>query len=168
MKKLTKEQLQEILEKHKKWLQDEDGGERADLKGADLKGADLESADLKGVDLRCASLKGANLNYADLTNAKVDEEILFANGLDTAEGISYVGVVIDVKAKNGNYDSRSIIVSCLTDKKLMRVGRSAGSIKWIKEEINWQFDRGYITELRFKRIINAINFIEFNIDMDEE
>ena len=35
----TKEELQEILSKHKKWLFNEDGGERANLYGANLYGA---------------------------------------------------------------------------------------------------------------------------------
>lgn len=33
--------LKTILEKHKMWLNDEDGGEMADLRGADLRWADL-------------------------------------------------------------------------------------------------------------------------------
>ena len=48
---MTIKELQEILDKHKKWLNDEDGGERADLRGADLRGADLRRADLRRADL---------------------------------------------------------------------------------------------------------------------
>lgn len=33
---MTQEELNVILDKHKKWLNSEDGGERADLRGADL------------------------------------------------------------------------------------------------------------------------------------
>ena len=40
-----------ILEKHAKWARGEDGGERADLCGADLRGADLCDADLRDADL---------------------------------------------------------------------------------------------------------------------
>ena len=40
--------IREILDKHLKWLNNEDGGERADLRGADLCGADLRGADLCG------------------------------------------------------------------------------------------------------------------------
>ena len=43
-----------ILEKHAKWLRGEDGGERADLRGADLSGADLRGANLHSADLRGA------------------------------------------------------------------------------------------------------------------
>ena len=41
--------LKTILEKHKMWLNDEDGGEMANLSGADLHGADLHGADLRWV-----------------------------------------------------------------------------------------------------------------------
>ena len=60
----TKEELQEILSKHKKWLLNEDGGERADLSGANLYRADLSEADLSGADLSWANLSGANLSRA--------------------------------------------------------------------------------------------------------
>lgn len=43
---MTKEQLNEVLEKHKKWINAEPGGERANLQGADLRGANLQRADL--------------------------------------------------------------------------------------------------------------------------
>ena len=68
--------LKTILEKHKMWLNDEDGGEmadlrradlcRADLSGADLSGADLRGADLRGTDLSGTDLRGADLSWADL------------------------------------------------------------------------------------------------------
>lgn len=38
---MTKEELALILDKHKKWLNDDPDGERADLRGAALRGADL-------------------------------------------------------------------------------------------------------------------------------
>lgn len=71
---MTKEQLNEVLEKHKKWLNDEPGGERANLWranlwGADLRGADLWRADLYEVDLRGANLQEANLQEANLQGA---------------------------------------------------------------------------------------------------
>ena len=61
--------LIQILELHKKWLNNEDGGKRADLSGADLSGADLCSVDLSGANLRGADLRGADLGGADLSGA---------------------------------------------------------------------------------------------------
>lgn len=43
---MTQKELNVILDKHRKWLNDEEGGERADLYKADLSEADLCGADL--------------------------------------------------------------------------------------------------------------------------
>ncbi len=74
--------LKRVLENHRKWLNGEEGGERADLREADLReanlreanlwGADLQGADLQGADLRGADLQGADLQRADLQGADVD------------------------------------------------------------------------------------------------
>ena len=40
-----------ILEKHAKWIRDEDGGECANLRNANLCGADLRNANLYGANL---------------------------------------------------------------------------------------------------------------------
>ena len=74
---MTQKEIKEVLEKHKRWLEESEGwseDDRADLKGADLKGAnlrvaDLRVADLRGADLRGADLKGADLKGADLRGA---------------------------------------------------------------------------------------------------
>ena len=57
-------ELQNILTLHKKWLNGELSGERADLQGADLQGADLRWANLRGADLRGANLQGADIDFA--------------------------------------------------------------------------------------------------------
>ena len=74
---MTKDELAVVLDKHKKWLNNEEGGERADLRGANLRGADLCSANLRGADLseadlREADLRGADLRSADLCDANLD------------------------------------------------------------------------------------------------
>ena len=53
---MTRTELLEILERHRKLLVGEDGGQRADLSEADLRYANLRYA-----DLRYADLCGANL-----------------------------------------------------------------------------------------------------------
>ena len=60
--------LKEILKAHEMWLAGE-GGERADLSGADLIGANLRGATLSGADLRGANLRWATLSEADLGGA---------------------------------------------------------------------------------------------------
>lgn len=58
---MTQSELNEILEKHRKWVNGEDDGERADLRGADLRRADLSGANLSEANLRRANLIEANL-----------------------------------------------------------------------------------------------------------
>lgn len=60
-----------ILEKHAKWARGEDGGERADLCGANLRCANLSDADLRSADLCGADLRGANLSGGNLRNANL-------------------------------------------------------------------------------------------------
>jgi hypothetical protein len=69
--------ISKILELHKKWINDEIGGVRADLRKANLSGADLRLADLEGAnltwaDLRWANLRGANLEGANLIGADLE------------------------------------------------------------------------------------------------
>ena len=67
------EKLSKILELHKKWINNEPGGEQANLGEADLRGADLGEADLWRADLWRADLGEANLGEADLWRADLGE-----------------------------------------------------------------------------------------------
>ena len=74
MRTLSKEELQEILEKHKKWLLGETGGKKADLSETDFSETDLRGADLRWAvfikaNFRGANFRGANLRWADLRGA---------------------------------------------------------------------------------------------------
>lgn len=70
MRAITAEKLKDILAKHKKWLNGEEGGEQADLRGTDLR-----YVDLKGANLRFVRLQGVALQFADLR----DTDLRFAN-----------------------------------------------------------------------------------------
>ena len=95
MKKITQEELQQFLRKHKLWLIGDPNGKRADLRGANLRGADLYGAnlygadlygaDLRGADLREANLYGANLRGADLRGADLREANLYGADLRGAD-----------------------------------------------------------------------------------
>ena len=96
--------LREILESHRSWLRGE-GGERANLRkanligaslrglyliGVDLSGAILVNADLKGTSLigttlKKANLKGATLSGADLIGADLAQAILREADLSGAD-----------------------------------------------------------------------------------
>ena len=90
---ISRDELNNILKKHTMWLDNEPGGERANLRDTDLRGADLSGADLRdanliwadlswanlcranlrGADLRDADLRGANLRGANLSEADLSE-----------------------------------------------------------------------------------------------
>jgi len=61
--------IKKTLELHTAWRRGEEGGERADLFGANLSGADLFGANLSGANLFEANLSGANLFEANLSGA---------------------------------------------------------------------------------------------------
>lgn len=69
MRAISKDELADILKKHKIWINKEVGGIRADLYGTDLCWADLYGTDLRGANLGLADLRGANLYEADLYEA---------------------------------------------------------------------------------------------------
>ena len=71
MIEISNMEIKAILEKHAKWVRGEGGGERADLRNADLRYADLRNADLRNADLRYANLYSADLRNADLRYANL-------------------------------------------------------------------------------------------------
>ena len=99
---MTQEELQTILEKHKKWLNNVPGGERANLasaylKDANLKGANLEDANLEYVNLKGSNLKGANLERANLKGADLERADLSGANLDFACWPLWCGSLRDVQ-----------------------------------------------------------------------
>ena len=87
MKTISKDELNEILDKHGQWLRKEDEGERADLSYANLCSANLSYADLRYADLRSADLRYANLSYADLRYADLRYADLRYADLTDANGV---------------------------------------------------------------------------------
>lgn len=77
LRKISPEELKQILAEHKKWLvSDNKGGKQADLRrtnliGANLIGANLSKANLIGAKLIGANLERAYLSEADLSGAKL-------------------------------------------------------------------------------------------------
>lgn len=74
MKKITQEQLNEVLRLHKLWLKDPQQGKKADLSRSDLSDANLSYTNLShaillGANLLGSNLSGSNLSGHDLLNA---------------------------------------------------------------------------------------------------
>ena len=77
---MNREELDQILEQL-----DDEGGEIADLSGADLSWANLREADLSGANLREANLSWANLREANLREANLREADLHGADLSGAK-----------------------------------------------------------------------------------
>ena len=120
---MTKEDLNKILEKHKLWLNCEEGGQRADFRSADLEGidlrkADLSCADLSGanlsnanfycVDLRCADLTNANLRYANLRYADLRDANLSCADLRGAD-IDFSCLPLWCGSLSAHFDDKQLI-----------------------------------------------------------
>ncbi|MCR1960239.1 hypothetical protein CWE04_11665 [Thomasclavelia cocleata] len=74
-KQITQKELNKILKLYEKWLNDEEGGVRADLNCYDLTNKDLSGTNLTNTKLRyailnCAKLFNTDLRYTDLSCAK--------------------------------------------------------------------------------------------------
>ena len=78
--------LKQILEDHLKWLKDEEGGKRADLRSANLRSADLRSANLSGANLSGADLSGANLSGANLRSADLNKRYIQLTRIGSRKG----------------------------------------------------------------------------------
>ena len=71
LRQISEQELKDILDKHGKWLRNENGGERANLSFANLSSANLRYANLSFANLRYADLSSANLRSADLSSANL-------------------------------------------------------------------------------------------------
>ncbi len=83
------EELQKILEAHRKWVELEgEEGKRADLREAIFQKADLREANLFKANLQKADLREANLFKANLQKAYLREANLQGANLSGAEGLT--------------------------------------------------------------------------------
>ena len=112
-KVITKEELEQFLRKHKLWLEDKEGGERANLSRANLSGADLSWADLSGADLSWADLSWANLSGANLSRANLSRADLSRADLSGANlsgaNLDYSVLPLWCGSLKANFDDRQLI-----------------------------------------------------------
>lgn len=79
---MTHEELNEVLRKHKLWLDDKEGGELAnmqhanmqyaDMRGTNLRNANMQHANMQDVNLQDADMRGADMRDADMRDADID------------------------------------------------------------------------------------------------
>lgn len=154
MRKITQEELESILDKHKKWLRDDDG-ERADLGYINLRYADLSYADLRSADLRDTNLSYANLSYADLKCADLkcaDLSHADLRGADFryAKGIKVISTIFDTSRTNNQ-------LNYIIDFDIATTGCFQGTLQELKEKVSETHKDNDVIRKRYER---AIKFIE--------
>ena len=114
MRKITKEELKVILENHDKWLRREEGGEKAKLRGADLRGADLYGADLFEADLRGADISEVDLRRANLSEADLFRVNLRGAMIEKAELGSSKIKIFELGQHSGFYLNGFVTIGCVS------------------------------------------------------
>jgi len=79
------EKIKNTLEIHKKWINGEAGGRKAQLENVDLKGVNLYKANLYRANLYRAKLDGANLEGANLRDTDLAGADLYRANLKEAD-----------------------------------------------------------------------------------
>jgi len=114
---MTQDQIKEVLRLHGMWWRGEDGGVKANLSGADLRGANLIGADLRDADLRGASLSGADLSGASLRGADLRDASLIGASLSGADlrGASLIGASLSgASLRDADLSGASLIGASLS------------------------------------------------------
>ncbi|EEO3418937.1 pentapeptide repeat-containing protein [Listeria monocytogenes] len=155
---MKQEELDIILENHEKWLRDE-GGERADLRCADLSNADLRHADLSNADLREADLREVNLSYADLREADLRHADLREADLREADlnwvnwqdvrGLTVVAVQVDTTRKNNQ-------ITYIKELDIWTTGCFQGTLEELRNAVNEIHADNQRLKARYERAIDFI------------
>ena len=92
---MTQQELNDILRKHKLWLEDKEGGERADMQCANMRDADMQCADMQRANMWGANMRGANMHDANMHDADMQDADM--RGADM-RGANMRGANIDYSA----------------------------------------------------------------------
>ena len=171
---MEQSKLNEILEKHKHWVNGDCNG-WWEMK-ANLYGADLREANLRGADLRGADLYGANLYRADLCGADLCGADLREANLRGAKNIPFIpyacpdfGMFIGFKKARDNLivvleipeDAKRLSATgrkCRCDKARVLEIQNLDGTKSDKIEAVSQYDEDFI--YRVGEIISVPDFCE--------
>ena len=82
---MDRAKLDEILEKHKKWLNNEEGGECADMRYSGLRHSDLSHSNLSHSDMRHSNLRYSDMNHSNLINSDMRHSNLSHSNLSHSD-----------------------------------------------------------------------------------
>ncbi|EAE5327668.1 pentapeptide repeat-containing protein [Listeria monocytogenes] len=155
---MNQAELDVVIEKHEKWLRD-GYGERADLRGANLRHADLRRADLSYAnlsyaDLRRADLSYANLSYADLSYANLRRadlsyaDLNWINWRDVV-GLTVIAVQINTTRKNNQ-------ITYIKELEIWTTGCFQGTLEELKTSIENTHKDNEKLKAKYYRVIDFI------------
>ena len=131
---MNREELNDILEKHKKWLDGEEDGERANLRGANLRGADMSYANLSYANLNDADLNDVDLDCSCLPlwcgslSANFDDRQLIQ--------IAYHLVKAGVNSNNASDETKKELSKLIDFANKFHRVEECGRIKKTSEDVN--------------------------------
>lgn len=149
---MKQEELNQILELHKKWLRDESGGIRIDLSGADLRYTDLSNANLRGADLRYTDLSGADLRNVDLSDADLN----YVNTL-LLQGMTVIECQLNTSEQNKR-------ISYWKKLDIVTAGCYQGTWAEFKERVEQVYGDNPVMKRKYDRVIA---FIEAEMEEEE-
>lgn len=82
---MDQKELDEILEKHRKWLASEPDGERAVVNDCDMHGLDLSDRHLRGCDLSFCDMSHCDISGSDLSECEMTQCILNYSNLSYSD-----------------------------------------------------------------------------------
>ncbi len=156
---MTQEELKQALELHVKWLNDEEGGKRLDLRGANLRGANLRGVDLSNVDLSNVDLRGANLRGAILIGANLrGADLRWASTINT-RGLDVICVQLNTSDQNRQ-------IQYYVQLKKATAGCFYGTLNELKTAVDKEHDKDSVIYKRYQIAFKTIEDILKTYEQD--
>ena len=141
MKKLTKEELIDILEKHQHWLNQDCVGfskMRADLSNTDLSGINFttllpERPDLRGIDFFNSDLSDSDLNFCDMRYTGL-ENVNFTNACLKHTDLN------NAYCRNANFNNTNLSFTHLRGANLSGAKNLTSPIDYLKSNFEFTSD----------------------------
>jgi len=175
MKTYTKEQLAEILRKHSQWACGE-GGERANMIGADMIGADMRGADMYRANMSGANMIGADMRGANMCGANMCGANMYRANMIGANmrGAKRFGKTLLHHAKfDGLYKYTVEIAVCTDSSVIVKMGCKELTLQewetnWFNNDGEFPNDGSAKTKHRIAAYNYSVNYarIEGWIDRD--
>lgn len=82
---MKRKEFDEMMRLHEMWLNGEEGGKRANMKGADLRTVNMNRADMRGVNMQRANMLHADMQYANMQCANMQHADMRSADMRSAE-----------------------------------------------------------------------------------